>query len=165
MRMLSELQQKDVWENWVGAEIRSNYFADLCSKYQWQQKLLTWLILVCSSGSAAAFITDRLPSDWQWVKPGLALTTACLSIFSLVQQNQKRTTDCADLHFRWSRLGDEYKALWDDMYSDLALDRLRSLEEKEAELSKSSTGFPNKERAMLKWEKYVLEHHGMQVSA
>jgi hypothetical protein len=163
--MLSEFQRTDLWESWIGAEIRANYFADMCGRYQTQQKTLTWLILVFSSGAAAAFLTDRLPSEWQWMKPAFALVTAGLSIFSLIQQNQKRTADCADLHFRWNRLADDYKALWDDMYSDYASQRLRSLEQKEAELSKSSTGIPNKPRIMLKWEKHVLEHHGMQLSA
>jgi hypothetical protein len=162
MRMLSALQQTDVWEGWVGAEIRANYFADLCAHYQTCQRTLTWLILVFSSGAAAAFLADRLPAI---LKPALAVITAGLSLWSLVQQNQKRTTDCADLHFRWSRLGDEYKSLWDDMYSQDALTKLRLLQEKEAELSRSSTGFPNKEQLMLKWERFVLEHHGMQVSA
>ncbi len=31
--MLSELQQRRVWEGWLSAEIRANYFADLSSGY------------------------------------------------------------------------------------------------------------------------------------
>ena len=95
------------------------------------------------------------------MKPTLALLTAAVSIFSLVQQNQKRSTDCADLHFRWNRLGSEYKALWDDFYSPDSPSKLQALEEKEAELSKSSTVIPNDERAMLKWQDYVQRQHGL----
>jgi hypothetical protein len=163
--MLSDLQQKDVWEGWLGAEIRANYFAAMCSRYQTHQKVSTWAILVFSSGAAATFITDWLPPKMQWVRPGLAFLTACVSIFSLIQQNQKRTTDCADLYFRWSRLGTEYKALWDDMYSLDALQRLRALDEKQAELSKSSTVIPNDERTMLKWQNYVQQQHRLAPAA
>ena len=156
--MLSELQQKDVWEGWIGAEIRANFFASRCAYYQTQQKVLTWLILVFSSGAAVSFLANGVP---EWVKPTLALLTAAVSIFSLVQQNQKRSTDCADLHFRWNRLGSEYKALWDDFYSPDSPSKLQALEEKEAELSKSSTVIPNDERAMLKWQDYVQRQHGL----
>lgn len=163
--MLSDLQQKDVWEGWLGAEIRASYFADLCGHYRLQQKIVTGAILFFSCGAAATFLSDWLPLSWQWVKPSLALLTAAMSIFSFVQQNQARMTDCADLHFRWNRLADEYKALWDDMYSDDALRKLRELEEKEAELSKSSTSFPNKERRMLKWQEHIQRQHNLVPAA
>jgi hypothetical protein len=154
--MLSELQRKDVWEGWIGGEISANYFADRCSYFQTEQKLLTLMTLLFSSGAAVTFITDWLPL---WVKPVLMLLTAAISLYLLLQQSQKRVTECADLHFRWNRLAGEYKALWDDMYSPDALERLRSLEEKEAELSQSSIAIPNNERAMLKWQDYVINQH------
>lgn len=87
------------------------------------------------------------------------LLTAAISLYLLLQQSQKRVTECADLHFRWNGLASEYKALWDDMYSPDALAKLRSLEEKEAELSQSSVAIPNDERAMLKWQDYVISQH------
>jgi hypothetical protein len=159
--MLSELQQKDVWEGWLGGEIRANYFADMCGHYRSQQKALTWMTLIFSSGAAATFITDWLPANLQWVKPVLALLTAAISLFALLQQNQNRVSECADLHFRWSRLANEYKALWDQMYSPEALNKLRELEGKVAELSKSSTAIPNKVRTMIKWQDYVQRQHGL----
>jgi hypothetical protein len=157
--MLSELQRKDVWEGWLGGEIRANYFADMGGQLQTQQKILTWMTLIFSSGAAATFVTDWVPPDMQWIKTALALLTAGISFVTLLQQNQKRITECVDLHFRWSRLSNEYKALWDDMYSPNALDRFRMLEENEAELSKSSMLIPNNERAMLKWQDYVIRQH------
>ena len=51
------------------------------------------------------------------------------------------------------------------MYSPNALDRLRVLEEDEAELSKSSMLIPNNERAMLKWQDYVIRQHGLAPAA
>ena len=163
--MLSELQQKDVWEGWIGAEIRTSYFADMAQGYQTQQKVFTVMILLFSSGAAATFITDWLPENMAWVKPLLALITATLSFINLIQQNQKRVTECSDLHFRWNRLASEYKSLWGDMYSEEARARLEGLEEKAAELSKSSMAIPNKKRTMLKWQAYVNEQHGLATTA
>lgn len=163
--MLSELHQKDVWEGWVSSETRANYFADMAWRYQRTQKVLTWVLLLCSSGAAITVVRDWLPPRMDWVKAVLVLLTAGLSFLLLLQQNQKCSTDCSDLYFRWERLGNEYRALWADMYSDDAAARLAVLEAKAAEISKSGIGkVPNRRRIMLKWEKHVLEHHGMQVS-
>jgi hypothetical protein len=156
--MLSELQIKDVWEGWIGGEIRANFFAAMGSRFQTQQKILTWMTLIFSSGAAATFVAGWFP---EWVKPVLMVLTAAISLCLLLQQNQKRFAECADLHFRWYRLSNEYKALWDDMYSLEALDRLRALQEKEAELSKSSMAIPDDEDAMLKWQDYVIRQHGL----
>ena len=109
-------------------------------------------------------IVAKAPASWSnWLKPGLALITVALSLLLLVLQNQKKTADCSDLHFRWSRLASEYQRLWDDMYSDQDTERLKELDEKSAELSKSSigTGIPHKESIMLRWEDHVLRHHGV----
>jgi hypothetical protein len=108
--MLSDLQRKDVWEGWIGGEIRANYFAAMGGRFQTEQKILTLMILLLSSGAAATFIASWLP---EWVKPALMVLTAAISLYLLLQQNQKRITECADLHFRWSRLSNEYKALWE----------------------------------------------------
>jgi hypothetical protein len=160
--MLSELQQKDVWEGWIGGEIRANYFADRSGHFQTQQKVFTWMTLIFSSGATASFIGDWLPT---WVRPTLTLLTAAISLFLLLQQNQRRVMECADLHVRWSRLADEYKALWDDMYSPDALAKLRSLQQDEAELSKSSIAIPNDDKAMDKWQDYVVQRHKLSSAA
>ena len=55
----------------------------------------------------------------------------------------------------------KHKALWEDMYAPNALDRLRALEDREAELSKSSMAIPNKTRVMRKWQSYVIRQHGL----
>ncbi len=156
---LSALQQKDVWEGWIGAEVRANYFADLSGRSQTEQKVLTWLTLLFSSGAVTALLATSLPPEYQWMRLAFALLAAAISVFSLVQQNQKRSTDYADLHFRWNRLADQYKALWGDMYSPDAPNTLHELEEKEADLSKSSTSFPNNKRSMDKWQDYVQQQH------
>ena len=86
--------------------------------------MLTWVLLLCSSGAAITVVRDWLPPRMDWVKAVLVLLTAGLSFLLLLQQNQKCSTDCSDLYFRWERLGNEYRALWADMYSDDAAARL-----------------------------------------
>lgn len=163
--MLSEIQRKNVWENWLSAEMRANYFADMANRYQFRQSAFTWLTLLFSSGAAFVVVTDWAPQGFGWVKAGLALLTAAVSLLSLVQQNQKRATECSDLHFRWNRLASEYEALWDDMYADDAELKLKMLAEKTAELSKSSTAFPYRKRVMLKWQEHVERHHRVSATA
>ena len=163
--MLFQLQQKDVWENWLSSEMRANYFADMAYRYQFRQHALTWLTLIFSSGAALAIVTDWAPPGFEWIKAALALLTAAVSFLSLVQQNQKSAMECSDLHFRWNRLANEYEALWDDMYADDAELKLKLLAEKAAELSRSGTAFPYRKRLMLKWQDHVQKHHGLSATA
>ena len=104
-------------------------------------------------------MTDWLPPSLAWVKPALAAVTAALSGWWLVAQNQKHSTDCSDLSFRWNKLALEYQGLWDDMYSPDALARLRSLAERGLELSKTANAFPNKKELMERWQDRVVRHH------
>jgi hypothetical protein len=160
--MLTEFEQKIVWEGWLSSEIRANYFADLCHRYRVQQSVLSWLILASSSGAFAAVIKDFGSGAFRSM---LAFFPVALSLWSLVAQNQKNSTDCSDLHFRWNRLSSQYESLWADMYSEEAPSLLGSLKEKSAELSKTGAGFPNKLRLMEKWQDYVVHQHAADVSA
>jgi hypothetical protein len=163
--MLSELQRKVVWENWISSEIRANYFADMGQRAQSRQKFFTWLMLLFSSGAVLAVVTDRLPAHWGWVRTILPLLTGAISILLLVQQNQKCATDCSDLHFRWNRLASACRALWNDMYSDDAASKFDELEEAIAEASKSSMSIPYKKNVMAKWQAHVERHLGNPATA
>jgi hypothetical protein len=158
--MLSELQQKRVWEGWLSAEVRANYFADLAGVYHQQQRMATWAAVFFSSGAVVAFLAN-LPPAWAWLAPAFAIVTAALSGYSLVAQHQEHAVTSSDLHFRWNRLASDYEALWDDMYASEAAPRLAALTERGAELSKAATaaGLPNQERRMLKWQELVEQHH------
>jgi hypothetical protein len=162
--MLNELQQKRVWEGWLSAEIRANYFADLSRRYHYRQRLATWSTLFLSSGAAVAFVAG-LPREYAWVAPILSLLTAAVSAYSLVMQNQKSAMDSADLYFRWNKLAGEYERLWESMYSEDALAQLSALEERAAELSKVATAFPVKRKQLLKWQQHVEMHHGVSAHA
>ncbi|MBI4479560.1 MAG: hypothetical protein HY651_06015 [Acidobacteria bacterium] len=163
--MLTQMQQKNVWEGWLSAEMRAYYFAEMANRYQTLQRVLTWLTLIFSSSAAVAVLSDGAPEGFEWIRGALVLLTAAVSLLALVQQNQKRATDCSDLHFRWNRLASEFESLWDNVYAEDAATKLALLEEKAAELSRSSTAFPYKKRVMLKWQIHVERQHGVSAVA
>lgn len=163
--MLSELQRKRVWEGWLSAEIRADYFAELSGRYPRRQAVANWLTLITSSGAFVSFLgtfNSMLPQEAAWLVPaGLSLLTAALSGYSLITQNQKRAMDSADLSFRWNKLAIEFQRLWDDMYHERAQKTLADLEEKDMELSKAGMAFPVIERMLLKWQNHVEMHHSV----
>jgi hypothetical protein len=158
--MLSEFQQNDLWERWLAAEMRAYYFADRRAYYASRQRFLTWITLLFSSGAATTILV-ALPQPFLWVRAVLAILAAAISLMSLVEANAQRSTDCADLHFRWARLANECQSLWGNVYAEDAEAKLAKIVEKGEEISKSSTAIPYKERVMLKWENHVLQHHGL----
>lgn len=149
--MLSETQLKTVWEEWLAAEVRANYFADLCGTFNRRQRWATWATLLLSSGAAVAFI-----GRFQWAVPILALLAAAMSLYSLVAQNPKSAAECADLHSRWNRLAMEYQALWQGWFADDAASKLAQLNDREADVSKSGVGYHYDEKRMLKWFDIVV---------
>jgi hypothetical protein len=165
--MLSEAQQKRVWEGMLGAEIRANYFADLSSRLTLRQKRVAMWTLILSSSAVGTYVVGSkvIPTDIiVWLQPALALFTAALSAYSYTAQNQKSAIEAADLHARWHKLARDFTALWDDMYDPDALDTLQKLEERAAEASKSANSFSNDAKAMLRWEEHVLAHRGLQLT-
>jgi len=164
--MLSEAQQRRVWEGMLSAEIRANYFAELSGKYHRKQRVVTWVILFLSSGAAATFLYTGLPAEVaSWLPPVLALLTAALALRNLVAQYPKLAFDSADLHSRWSRLASQYEGLWENVYTDDARERLQKLTEEGIELSRMGNPFPYHEKAMLKWQDHVERHHAAHVTA
>jgi hypothetical protein len=51
------------------------------------------------------------------------------------------------------------------MYSLDALAKLRSLQQDEVELSKSSIAIPSDDKAMDKWQDYVVQRHELSSAA
>ncbi|MDR3739308.1 MAG: hypothetical protein P4L40_09845 [Terracidiphilus sp.] len=155
--MLSEAQQRRVWEGMLGAEIRAYYFADLSSRLYARQKWSTWAILLLTSGSAATVLAS-LPSDWTWIRIPFTLLAAAISLYSAIMQSQKFAVDASDLHARWQRLSKDYEALWENVYVEDAVERLRSLDDRAVEVSKAGTIFRYNKKAMLKWEQHVVSY-------
>lgn len=159
--MLSDAQIQRVWENMLAAEVRANYFADLVGRYNQQQKYLTWGTLVASSAAAGAVILN-LPEWLAFLRLLLPLGAAATSLFSLVQQNQKRAQDAAELHLRWNRLAADYERLWENTYAEDAAERLDTLTERSADVSKSGTSFPNEPEVLARWQDHVVGHRLQQ---
>jgi len=156
--MLTVLEQQRVWDGLLAAETRAHYFADLCGRYHRKQKYLTWATLLFSSGALGTLVRDWLPNYLSWLPAVLALGTVALSLWSLIAKNEKSSIDCSDLHFKQNTLAREFEDLWDDMYSDSTPAKLRQLESRAAEYSRTATGFPNKAKLMLKWENHVIQN-------
>jgi outer membrane murein-binding lipoprotein Lpp len=155
--MLSEAQQKRVWEGMLGAEIRANYFADLSGRLQGRQRAAVWAGLVLSL-SAVVSVAASLPAPYSWIRLVLTVATAGIIAYSVVLQNQKFAVDASDLHARWNRLSNDYERLWVDVYANDGEARLSMLEDHKAELSKAGSGFKYDQGRILKWETHVVAH-------
>jgi hypothetical protein len=156
MLMLNAPQQTRVWEGMISAEVRANYFAELAKNFHRQQRVVTWLTLVSSSGALVSILA-KLPPQFSWVAPILALMTSALSFYSLAFQNEKKAADAMDLHFKWSSLANEYEQLWENMYVPDAQERFARLNEKAIDLGRLGTSFPINEKSLLKWQNRVEE--------
>jgi hypothetical protein len=159
--MLSEFQISDLWEQWISAETRALYFAEMGRRYGLWHNALIWTTLLLASGATVTLISDWVPAEYGWVKPALTALAAGLSVLSIVMQNPKKYAECADLHFKWNRLAGEYKNLWNETYSEDAAAILTRLNEKGAELSKTGMWIAYRKKTLLKWENHVLQHHGI----
>jgi hypothetical protein len=156
--MLSESQQKRVWEGMLGAEIRANYFAELSGRYLRRQRSSTWITLLFSSGAVVSIVAN-LSGELKWLQLVLTLVAAGVSAYSLVIQNQKFAIDASDLHARWNRAAKDFEGIWENVYADDAAERLKAVDERTTELSKAGASFPYSKRKMLHWQEHVERHH------
>lgn len=157
--MLSETQQKRVWEGMLSSEIRSNYFAELSSQYRARPKWANFLTLLASSGAFATFILNN-PDPWiVAARPILAFSAAALSAYPFVADNQKLAGDAVTLHRQWNHQAKKYEALWENMYTEDAIDLLTRLSMDDSQLSELGTNFPEKKHALLRWQEFVERHH------
>jgi len=163
--MLSDFQQQTVWEGWLASEFRANYFADLCQRLQFQQRLLGVFVLVLSSGASVSLLTSIIPPNLNWIKPTLTLLATLASMWSLVAKYERNAIECADLHSRWNLLAIQYESLWADMFSEDAAEKLSRLRSEEASISKSSTSQPTYPGLAKKAYDNVVMHHQMQTSS
>jgi hypothetical protein len=153
--MLSELEQREVWDAWLSAEIRADYFADLALAFDRRQAMTTWVALLASSGAIVTSVTQLFP-EAKWAPAVLA---AAASFYSLTAQNHKKATDCRDLHLRWNNLAAGYRALWDDVYAEDAAQQLAGLRARRADASRASSSLPYQPKRMLRWQRLVEEQH------
>jgi hypothetical protein len=154
--MLNEMQRRIAWDGWFSSDVCALYFAELSGVYRRRQTVATWATLVASSGAFASAIA-QLPREYSWLVPLLIVAAAGLSAYSVATANTQRAIDCADMHFRWARLANDYRSLWSDQYAEVARARLDELEMRRAEVSKAGTAYPNKQRRILYWYQQVKQ--------
>lgn len=157
--MLSEAQQRRVWEGWLGAETRGLYFAELGATLQRRHQTLTIAGLVLASGALVAVLA-RLPDTWAALGPVLALVATGLNGYVLVTRLQDSQADCRVLYRRWNGLAQSYGTLWEDQHAADALDRLDSLDREAIALGETAIGLPWREDRLAHWQEHVVrEHH------
>jgi hypothetical protein len=162
---LSELQRKRLWEDLLLAEARSYYFGDLATRYNREQRAITWISLILSSGATLTAVTAAVAKGQVWIPAALALIASAITLYSVVAQNPKRASDAGDLHTRWAKLARAYERLWEDMYADDALGRLNAIEDSDPELSKPAVGLPWDRKRMRRWQEHVERLHGVAAAA
>jgi hypothetical protein len=150
--VLPEHTVKKAWEGLISAEIRGYYFAELVRRSRRLLKMLTWTILICSSGASLAII-DHWNS--QWPKMALSLIVTGLSIFLLVQRYEDRAARCSDLHLEWGEIANGYECIWKNMYAEDTEEKLRGLAQRELKLSKSSLDIGDDNKLLLKCQDYA----------
>ena len=156
---LNEIQRGRLWEDLLLAEARSYYFGDLATRYHREQRVITWVSLILSSGATMTAVAPAVANGQVWFPAVLALTASALTFYSLVAQNHKRASDATDLHTRWAKLARAYERLWEDMYAEDALARLNAIEDSDPELSKPAFGLPWDRKRMRRWQEHVEYLH------
>jgi hypothetical protein len=152
--MLSEAQQKRVWEGMLSAEIRAKYFADFSGRYQTRQKNATLATLFFSSGAVVTLL-GNLPSQLNWLRLTLAACAALTSIYSALSGNNKKAFDAATLHERWGQIFRGYRAIWEDVEAEDAHSRLSDLDENSAKASQLALTLENDQKVMNKWQNHT----------
>jgi hypothetical protein len=156
--MLSQAEIEDVWKRQIAAEIRSLYFADLASRFTTQKRWITALSFFLSSGAAVSLLA-KFPA---WVPVALSLLTAAMMAYSVAFSLDSRMRSMASLHSEESALANDYERLWNSTYIDEAAAQLRTLIQRDRELSeKATTEAPNDERRMERWQDYIFRQHGL----
>lgn len=154
--MVSEIERRVIWEGWFSSEVCAGYFAELSGIYRRRQTVSTWTTLFFSSGAVAAAI-GAMRGEYEMLVLLFAVLSAGVSLYSVVAHNHQRATDSADMQFRWARLANDYRSLWIDQHAEDATDRLRDLESRRDEISKSGAAFPNKQKHIRRWYERTKE--------
>jgi hypothetical protein len=157
--MLSDSQIDRVWENMIGAEVRSYYFADLAFRYTKHKQWITGTSFFLASG-AAATIVAKTPS---FVPLFLSLIVAAASAYSMALNLDNKISTMAKLHSRWKRITAEYERLWNHAYDADAEDRWDRIVQSEEEPSElATTAAPNDQRLVAKWQERVFALRGLR---
>ena len=154
--MLSEFQRLKVWENLLGAETRSLYFAALATRYTGQKQWITGFTFFLSFGAAATMI-GKAPV---WLPISLALIAAVLSAYSMAVNLDAKAGTMVKLHASWAGIAADYERLWNHTYDEDAESQFEAIVQKESSPSElAATDAPNDQALLGRWQERVFSLH------
>jgi hypothetical protein len=156
--LISEERIYQIWSNWLAAETRAHYFADLATGYARRKQIITGLSFFLSSGAAVTII-GKAPA---WVPACLAIATAAMTAYSIATGLDRRTSTMAKLSSTWREIAAAYERLWNHTYdvdAEDQLDQILKLEKAPSELA--NTEAPYDEKRLDHWQQRVFYLHGL----
>lgn len=157
--MLTQIQQRVVWERWFQSEVRALYYADLASLYRRRQSWITWGSLFSSSGALVTVVVTLVSPRWPWLPAVVALIPTGLSLYALTANYLQRAAEATELQLRWHAFAHENRRLWDEMHTEGAQQRFAELDVESRELSSLSNRLPYEEQRMDRWWEVVAKQH------
>lgn len=107
-QMASDAQRQAVWLKLLQYESLQRYYSAVSARLAWQDKALTVGLLTGASAAAAALLVELNPL----VGKLLAVTVACLSVWSALSRYGERSAMSASIALEFGRLGTEVHRLW-----------------------------------------------------
>jgi hypothetical protein len=156
---LTDFQQSQLWDLWIGAATRTLYFSTLANRFSRWQNVIQGATLFMSGSAVTAILLDphtgqALPSIVPYLpfaKLSLPVATGVANTVGLFKQYTKRSFECSELYQKWGRLEQDCQRLWGAMYDEDAPDKLTKLQERALEISVPATrSMPNKHRLMAR---------------
>jgi hypothetical protein len=143
--MTSEQLRKNVWEEMLYSQMRSQYFAELVRVYASRDKWLRVLVLAASSGAVAMAFTS---TQYRFIPPIFA---ALGSFWLLLSGYPGLQREAAELHAGWEEQSTAYEKLFGRLDSPNAEDEFHNIYSRGNKLSSQGTKFPNKKERLDHW--------------
>jgi predicted oxidoreductase (fatty acid repression mutant protein) len=157
--MLTESQITEVWESQIAAETRALYFGDLASVYSLRKQWITGISFFLASGAAATLIAKIA----DWVPITCSIIVAVITAYSVAVNLDAKIRTMSKLHYSWAVIGNDYRRLWNQTYSDEAVSELDELQRRELELSElATTEAPNDIKRLSRWQDQVFKLHRLE---
>jgi hypothetical protein len=159
--MLTPNQIDRVWESMISAEVRSQYFAELTTRYTRIKQVLGAIIFFCSSGAAVS-VGAKFPD---YLALGFSVVGAAIAAYTISFGLDKLVATLARLHYSWNELSSAYERLWNHWYDDDAERTFEDLQRRAREASELGTEVPYRESLVGKWEERVYARYSAAPTA
>lgn len=131
---MDEQVRRLVWDGRLEADYRVRYYGRMASKLQrTENRFSLWVVILNST--AVVSLLSKLALTWKgadWLAGVLAICGAILGAMLTVHTFGKLAGSAASFQKLWSRIGNEYEALWavvDDLSKEEILARWQKIEE------------------------------------